>query len=120
MSDQSKNHFPPAPDLIWTQMPELQNRNSSSWWFFLLLPKQEEGYGPKQMMFVMASRAGEAVAINRVWQPGLDLTRPLGPVEEQFNTHAHCWIYDGKTMHEDILNNQLWPLCPSGGMWVVG
>lgn len=106
MSDQSKNHFPPAPDSIWTQMPELQNRNSSSWWFFLLLPEQAEGYGPKQMMFVLASRAGETVAINRIWQPGLDLKRPRSPFEDQFNTHAHSWIYDGERMHS-ILNQPI-------------
>ena len=30
-------------NLIWSQMPEMQNRNSSSWWFFLMFRKSEEG-----------------------------------------------------------------------------
>lgn len=123
MSEQSQNHFPLAPASIWTQLPELQNRNSTSWWFFLLLPEQAEGYGPKQMMFVLAARAGETVRINGIWQPGLDLQRPIGPTEEQFHTRVYGWIYDGQQMHEGILDHPLTvTLSKEGyiGGWVDG
>jgi hypothetical protein len=105
MAKPQKNHFPPPlpPDLIWTQLPERQNRNASSWWFFLLFPEQEAGYGPKQMMFTLASRAGDSICVNGVWQPGLDLKRPIGAEEERFNTLAFGWIHDGERMHEGIV-----------------
>jgi hypothetical protein len=93
----------PPPAQIWTQRPELQNRHSSAWWFFLLLPEQPEGFGPKQMMFTLASRVGDEICVNGVWQPGLDRKRPLGPTEEQFNTLAFGWLHDGKQMHENIV-----------------
>ena len=64
-------------DLIWSQMPEMQHRTSSSWWFFLLCPKEESGYGPRQLMFSIATRAGKQIRINGSWLPGLDLNRQI-------------------------------------------
>jgi hypothetical protein len=91
-------------DLIWNQLPEWQNRHSSTWWFFLLSPRQAEGYGPKQMMFSLATRAGNPIAINGVPQPGLDLRRPTNGAREQFNTMAVGWVHDGNRMHDNLVN----------------
>ncbi|MCI0394962.1 MAG: hypothetical protein L0332_15065 [Chloroflexi bacterium] len=91
-------------DLIWTQLPERQGRYSSTWWFFLLAPRQAEGYGPKQMMFTLASRVGGPIVMSGVKQAGLDRRRPAGGEEEQFNTMAVGWIHDGERTHERIVN----------------
>jgi hypothetical protein len=88
---------------IWRHHPELQNWSSSSWWFFLLLPKQEQGYGPKQMMFTFASRVGELIKVNQTWQKGIDPERKVGKKEE-FMTTVVGWINDGKNGCEHVVD----------------
>jgi hypothetical protein len=88
---------------IWRHHPELQNWSSSSWWFFLLLPKQEQGYGPKQMMFTFASRVGELIKVNQTWQKGIDPDRKLGKTEE-FMTTVVGWVNDGKNGCEHVVD----------------
>ncbi|MHA2503175.1 MAG: hypothetical protein ACXAE3_09910, partial [Candidatus Kariarchaeaceae archaeon] len=88
---------------IWRQHPEWQNQFSSSWWFFLFLPKQEQGYGPKQMMFAFASRRGDLISFAKEpWGQGIDPNRELGPVED-FTTTISGWINDGETLHDNVL-----------------
>lgn len=87
-------------DLIWTQMPQMQKRTSSSWWFFLLFPKGEAGYGPRQLMFSLATRVGEQIRINERWLPGLDLQRPFSPILDQFPAMTVGWYCDGAEMRE--------------------
>jgi hypothetical protein len=94
-----------AFDLIWSQMPHHQNDMSSSWWFFLLLPKQEHGYGPKQMMFTLASRVGRDVHIKGVWHKGFSTKRTIENGVDRFNTIALGWIHDGETYHGDIVRH---------------
>ena len=88
---------------IWQHIQELQNWSSSSWWFFVLLPKRENGYGPGQMMFTFASRAGELYAVNRVWQKGMDVHRPISHEVDRFMTTAVGWINHGNEVHEEIV-----------------
>lgn len=90
-------------DLIWSQTPEMQNRTSSSWWFFLLLPKQEEGYGPRQMMFTIATRAGEKIRIRDEWLAGIDVKREVPNGEDRFEAISVGWYCDGETVHEDVV-----------------
>jgi len=90
---------------IWNIHPELQNHMSSAWWFFLLLPKQEEGYGPRQMMFSYASRAGKLIAVRDKWQKGFDendVARANG--DAKFMTTVVGWINDGEEVHEEIVH----------------
>lgn len=90
-------------DLIWSQTPEMQNRTSSSWWFFLLFPKQPEGYGPRQMMFTIATRAGEKIRISDEWLAGLDTKRTVPDGEDTFEAISVGWYFDGETLHEDVV-----------------
>lgn len=90
-------------DLIWSQMPQMQKRTSSSWWFFLLLPKGEEGYGPRQLMFALATRAGEQIRVNETWLPGLDLQRPFPNNQDHFSAMSVGWYCDGERVHENYL-----------------
>lgn len=90
-------------DLIWSQMPHMQKRTSSTWWFFILFPQGEEGYGPRQMMFSIATRVGERIRISDMWLPGLDLQRPLDNGVDTFAAAAVGWYCDGETVHEDIV-----------------
>lgn len=87
---------------IWRQHPEWQNWSSSSWWFFLFLPKQEDGYGPKQMMFAFASRRGDKVTFDHKWHKGLDPERELGKTEK-FMTTISGWINDGEEVHDRVI-----------------
>jgi len=90
-------------DLIWSQMPHMQNRMSSSWWFFLLFPKGEEGYGPKQFMFSLANRVGDTVSINGVQLPGIDLKRPIRDGVDRFDAISAGWYCDGQEVYEDLV-----------------
>lgn len=92
-------------ELIWSQMPAMQKRTSSTWWFFVLLPKGPEGYGPNQMMFASANRAGERVRINDVWLRGLDLQRPVVNGLDRFQVLNTGWYCDGKTVHEHLIRH---------------
>lgn len=84
-------------------MPQLQNRSSSTWWFFLLFPKGEEGYGPRQLMFSMATRVGEEINISGLRMPGLDLKRQIVDGVDTFPAAAVGWYCDGQQVHEDVL-----------------
>lgn len=90
-------------DQIWSQMPERQNRHSSSWWFFLLCPEGREGYGPRQLMFTIAARAGRRIRINDVWLPGLDLKRPASDGRDRFDAMCVGWYSDGATVHDEFI-----------------
>lgn len=89
--------------LIWSQMPEMQNRHSSSWWFFLLFPKGKEGYGPRQLMFSIATRMGQRIRINDVELPGLDPDRTIRQGEDRFHAMSVGWYCDGEKVHKDFL-----------------
>ena len=90
-------------DLIWSQLPEKQNRHSSSWWFFLLCPEGPDGYGPRQLMFTVAARAGGRIRINDVGLPGLDRARPLAGGRDRFDAMCVGWYCDGQTVHDDFI-----------------
>jgi hypothetical protein len=90
-------------DLIWSQMPHMQKRTSSTWWFFILFPKGEEGYGPRQMMFSIATRAGEQIEIAGRQLPGLNLRRPVVDGEDYFPAISVGWYCDGQQVYEDVV-----------------
>ena len=90
-------------DLIWSQMPAMQNRSSSSWWFFILFPRGAEGYGPRQLMFSIASRVGKRIRVNDVWLPGIDLNRPIVNGVDRFHAISVGWYGDGRQVHEDVV-----------------
>ncbi len=90
-------------DLIWSQTPQMQNRMSSSWWFFILCPKGDEGYGPRQMMFTIATRAGAEICIAGRTLRGLDLQRVVADGEDSFEAIAVGWYCDGEKVHEDVV-----------------
>jgi hypothetical protein len=90
-------------DLIWSQMPEMQHRTSSSWWFFILFPKGEEGYGPRQLMFSIATRVGEQIRINGSWFPGLNLNRPIENGVDCFWAMVNGWYCDGEMVYHDFV-----------------
>jgi hypothetical protein len=90
-------------DQIWWQLPERQNRTSSSWWFFILFPEEEQGYGPRQLMFSIAARVGERIRVNDVWLPGMDLNRPIENGVDQFDAISVGWYGDGQQVPEDIV-----------------
>ncbi|MHA2029482.1 MAG: hypothetical protein ACW99Q_08830, partial [Candidatus Kariarchaeaceae archaeon] len=48
---------------IFETYPQLQNEFSSMWFFFVLFPKQEEGFGPKQLMFSFASKVAKSYGV---------------------------------------------------------
>lgn len=93
-----------AFQLIWTQLPEKQQRHSSSWWFFLLLPKQKEGFGPKQMMVTLVARAGQELTLGKTRFKGLDLRRRIQKGLDEFNAMTVGWIYDGQQMHTELVH----------------
>lgn len=93
-----------AFDQIWMQLPERQNGSSSSWWFFILFPEGEAGYGPKQMMFAMASRAGDRLRVNGDWVPGMDPDRPVEDGVDEFPVVSVGWYGDDQRVHEHIVN----------------
>ncbi len=88
---------------IWKRHQSLQNTFSSSWWFFLFFPRQDKGYGPKQMMFSFGSRAGSLISVNSKWQEGMDINSNNGPIDE-FMTNVAGWINDGGKVHENIVH----------------
>jgi hypothetical protein len=90
-------------DLIWSQMPALQNRTSSSWWFFILFPREEEEYGPRQLMFSIASRVGKRIRVNDVCLPGIDLNRPIENGVDRFHAISVGWYCDGRKVYEHIV-----------------
>ena len=92
-------------DLIFSQMPERQNRASSSWWFFLLFPEGPDGYGPRQLMFTIATRTGKKMRIADMPIRGFDLNRPLADGIDRFDAAAVGWYCDGETVHDDYVRH---------------
>lgn len=99
----AQDHAKEAFKEIWTAHPELQNWSSSAWWFFVFLPKQEKGYGPKQMMFTYASRKGKLNKVNNTWQKGFRLNREKSK-QDKFMTTVVGWIKDDHGVHEEIVH----------------
>lgn len=90
-------------NLIWSQMPEMQNRHASSWWFFLMFPREDSIYGRRQLMFAIASRAGERIRVNDVWLPGIDLRRKIVDGVDRFHAMNVGWYNDGAGTHHYML-----------------
>lgn len=90
---------------IWHWHPETLTPFSSVWWFFLLFPRQEEGYGPKQIMFTLISCVGRQIEINRIPQTGLGRPRAVNTVEEPFPGMALGWLYDGQEMRDGLVEH---------------
>ena len=91
-------------DRIWTQYPDRQNRTSSSWWWFILFPEGEEGYGPEQLMFSIASRAGDAIRVNDIPMAGLDLDRSVEGGVDTFSAISVGWYGDDEAVQEGLVN----------------
>lgn len=88
---------------IWWQEPERQNSSSSSWWFFILFPEGDAGYGPRQLMFSVATRAGDRFHVNEEWAPGMDPQRQAGSDTDQFNAITVGWSGDQDQVHDRIV-----------------
>ena len=91
-------------DRIWTQYPDRQNRTSSSWWWFILFPEGDEGYGPEQLMFSIASRAGDDIRVNDIPMQGLDLDRQIDEGVDEFGAISVGWYGDDEAVHEGLVN----------------
>ena len=91
-------------DRIWTQYPDRQNRTSSSWWWFILFPEGEAGYGPEQLMFSIAARAGDEIRVNDVPMAGLDLGRSVAAGVDEFSAISVGWYGDDEAVHEGLVN----------------
>ena len=92
-------------DTIWDQMPEKQNRSSSSWWFFLLFPEGPDGYGPRQLMFTIASRAGKEMRIADIPLTGIDPKRRLSNGRDHFEAISVGWYCDGQQVFDDYIRH---------------
>jgi hypothetical protein len=91
-------------DRVWWQDPERQNSSSTSWWFFILFPEGEDGFGPRQLMFSVASSAGDRFYVNERWAPGLDLDRPVEEDEDEFNVISVGWSGDEEHVFDRIIS----------------
>ncbi len=91
-------------DRIWTQYPDRQNRTSSSWWWFILFPDGDEGYGPEQLMFSIAARAGDDIRVNDIPMQGLDLDRSVEAGVDEFSAISVGWYGDDEAVHEGLVN----------------
>ncbi len=91
-------------DLIWSQMPHMQNRTSTSWWFIMLFPRDGEEFGRRQLMFSITTAIGNSVCINDVWYKGVDLKRPVQNGNDRFPAVSVGWYCDGETVHDDQFN----------------
>ncbi len=106
-------------NLIWSQMPEMQNRNSSSWWFYLLFPKGEDGYGQRQLMYAIAARVGDRIRVNDVWLPGIDLKRPIVNGVDKFHAMNVGWYGDKQGVHHPYIIKEAAPVVLSEDERVV-
>ena len=86
-------------------MPERQNSASSTWWFFLLFPEGPDGYGPRQLMFTIATRAGGRMRIADVPLQGFDPHRSLAAGIDRFEAAAVGWYSDGRGVYDDYLRH---------------
>jgi len=91
-------------DRIWRQYPDRQNRSSSSWWWFILFPEGESGYGPQQLMFSIAARAGDRIRVNGIPMTGLDPNRDTAGGTDSFEAISVGWYGDDETVHEGLVN----------------
>ena len=91
-------------DRIWRQYPDRQNRSSSSWWWFILFPEGEDGYGPQQLMFSIAARAGDRLRVNGIPMSGFDLDRDTSAGVDSFPAISVGWYGDDETVHEGLVN----------------
>ena len=91
-------------DRIWRQYPDRQNRSSSSWWWFILFPEGENGYGPQQLMFSIAARAGDRLRVNGIPMTGFDPDRDTSGGTDSFNAISVGWYGDDETVHEGLIN----------------
>ncbi len=90
-------------DLIWSRMPEMQNRYSSAWWFFLMFPRGAAGYGPRQLMYAIFGRAGEHIRVNDIWLPGIDLSQPVVDGEDRFEAINVGWYGDRTGVYDYVI-----------------
>jgi len=91
-------------DRIWRQYPDRQNRSSSSWWWFILFPEGDEGYGPQQLMFSIAARAGDRIRVNGIPMAGFDPDRDTEAGTDSFEAISVGWYGDDKGVHEGLVN----------------
>ena len=92
-------------DLIFSQMPERQNRHSSTWWFFLLFVEGPDGYGPRQLMFTIAARRGGEMRITDVPLRGFEVNRPIIDGIDRFEATAVGWYSDGQAVHDEFVRH---------------
>ena len=104
-TDQTTTDHQAVLDLIFSQMPERQNSASSTWWFFLLFPEGPDGYGPRQLMFTIATRAGGRMRIADVPLQGFDRRRQLVEGIDRFEAAAVGWYSDGRGVYDDYLRH---------------
>src|SRR5690606_15672353 len=78
---------------------------SSTWWFFLLFVEGPDGYGPRQLMFTIAARAGKEIRITDVPLRGIDLKLPLDGDIDRFDATAVGWYCDGQTVHDEFVRH---------------
>jgi len=104
VSDRSLADHQRVVDRIWRQYPDRQNRTSSSWWWFILFPEGDEGYGPEQLMFSIASRAGDDIRVNDIPMAGLDLDRQIDRGVDSFSAISVGWYGDDEAVHEGLVN----------------
>jgi|APHM01.1.fsa_nt_gi hypothetical protein len=91
-------------DRIWRQYPDRQNRSSSSWWWFILFPEGENGYGPQQLMFSIAARAGDRIRVNGIPMAGFDPDRNTESDTDSFSAISVGWYGDDEEVHEGLVN----------------
>jgi len=91
-------------DRIWRQYPDRQNRSSSSWWWFILFPDGDDGYGPQQLMFSIAARAGDNIRVNDIPTAGFDADRSVDDGVDSFEAMSVGWYGDDEAVHEGLIN----------------
>ena len=109
-------------DRIWRQYPDRQNRRSSSWWWFILFPEGEDGYGPQQLMFSIAARAGDRIRVNGIPMAGFDLDRDTAGGTDSFSAISVGWYGDDETVHEGLINQPATARLADGSIsaWAAG
>lgn len=109
-----------AFDDVWTQLPAMQNWSSSSWWFFILFPESDDGYGPRQLMFSIATCAGDRVRVNDVPFPGFDPKRSVRDGQDSFHAMVVGWDGDDESVEEGIINQAVEMTLSATGESIAG